>query len=478
MARTKNLFIKMIKTYLPILRKILILADMIIVACAFFATYFLYTLITGAEVFDNYFVFLALEIIVWWLLLYKEGSYDSFRTKEVMDVFYIVFKSAFFGLLSLSALLFFLKIPQASRDFVAFSFLMSTLFLCLHKVMLVRMFRYLRKNNFNTRNLLIVGANKRSRQFIDLVKKNTEWGLKIVGVVDASKESVGDQINGETIMGTFKDVPNIIHTRVIDEVVFIVPRLWLDKIIDIVSFCETEGVASSIALDFFDLKIAKSRQVDLQGFPLIMYETTSSCFRMLLMKRIFDAVISFSVLIIFLPLFIFTALLIKLTSPGPVFFRQKRKGLRGRTFTLYKFRTMAADAESRLENLKHLNEMAGPVFKICDDPRLTRSGKTLRKLSIDELPQLWNVLRGDMSMVGPRPPLPHEVDQYDSWHRRRLSMRPGITCLWQVNGRNEITDFKKWVELDLKYIDNWSLLLDLKIFLKTIPVVLSCKGAK
>jgi exopolysaccharide biosynthesis polyprenyl glycosylphosphotransferase len=183
-------------------------------------------------------------------------------------------------------------------------------------------------------------------------------------------------------------------------------------------------------------------------------------------------------LLVLSPIFAVTALLVKLTSEGPVFFVQKRVSMNGRIFNLFKFRTMIKDAEAKLAELQHLNEMKGPVFKLEKDPRITSVGAFLRKTSIDELPQLWNVLRGDMSLVGPRPPLPSEVEQYDDWQRRRISMRPGITCLWQIQGRNRITDFDDWARLDLKYIDNWSLWLDLKILLKTIPAVLFRVGSK
>jgi lipopolysaccharide/colanic/teichoic acid biosynthesis glycosyltransferase len=179
-----------------------------------------------------------------------------------------------------------------------------------------------------------------------------------------------------------------------------------------------------------------------------------------------------------MPVFVIIAILIKISSGGPIFFKQLRCGLYGRKFVFYKFRTMIADAESKLKDLAKYNEMNGPVFKMTNDPRITRVGKWLRKFSIDELPQLWNVFKGDMSLVGPRPPLPSEVEQYDIWQRRRLSMRPGITCLWQARGRNKITDFTEWMRLDLEYIDTWSLLLDFKILIKTIPVVLFGTGAK
>ena len=193
--------------------------------------------------------------------------------------------------------------------------------------------------------------------------------------------------------------------------------------------------------------------------------------------RALDVAISALVLVLAGPVIGVAALAIKLTSPGSVLFKQTRMGLNGRIFTLYKFRTMIEDAHARREEVAHLNEMNGPAFKAKDDPRVTPVGRWLRRFSLDEIPQLWNVLKGDMSLVGPRPPIPEEVASYHRWHRRRLSMKPGLTCLWQVSGRNEIQDFDHWMKLDLQYIDNWSPSLDLKILLRTIPAVLSGKGA-
>src|SRR5262249_1206676 len=194
-------------------------------------------------------------------------------------------------------------------------------------------------------------------------------------------------------------------------------------------------------------------------------------------KRGVDLVVSLAVFLVTLPIQLLAALAIKLSSSGPIFFRQTRCGLNGRHFTLLKFRTMQNGAEERLPEISHLNELAGPGFKSSHDPRLTFVGRVLRRLSIDELPQLANVIVGDMSLVGPRPPLPEEVARYEPWQRRRLSMSPGLTCLWQVSGRNDV-DFDRWMELDLKYIDTWSPMLDLKILLKTVPAVLSGKGAR
>ncbi len=214
-----------------------------------------------------------------------------------------------------------------------------------------------------------------------------------------------------------------------------------------------------------------------EGFPLLSFSTTPTNEALLLIRRILDVALAAFLLVVTFPVSLITALLIKLTSPGPVLFKQERCGLNGRLFVMYKFRSMVGNAEQLRFELDALNEMDGPVFKSSRDPRITLIGKIIRRFSIDEVPQLYNVLRGDMSLVGPRPPLPQEVARYERWQRRRLSMKPGITCLWQISGRNEVS-FDDWMKLDLTYIDNWSLLLDLKILLKTVPVVLLGRGAK
>jgi exopolysaccharide biosynthesis polyprenyl glycosylphosphotransferase len=214
----------------------------------------------------------------------------------------------------------------------------------------------------------------------------------------------------------------------------------------------------------------------LEGVPFVTFTTTPSNDSQLAVKRVLDIALSLLLLTVTAPVMVIASIAIKLSSPGAVLFRQERIGLNGRIFTLYKFRTMIENAHQLRGEVEHLNEMSGPVFKAKSDPRITTVGRILRKFSFDEIPQLWNVVRGDMSLVGPRPPIPEEVDLYQRWQRRRLSMKPGLTCLWQVSGRNDL-DFNRWMELDLQYIDNWSPLLDLKILLRTIPAVLSGRGA-
>jgi exopolysaccharide biosynthesis polyprenyl glycosylphosphotransferase len=240
--------------------------------------------------------------------------------------------------------------------------------------------------------------------------------------------------------------------------------------------CEERGTTARVTIDFFPHIISKTHLEEMDGLPLLTFSTTPKNELLLILRRIFDMIGSIVLILLLSPLLLLIILLIRLESPGPVIYRQVRVGLNGRKFTFFKFRSMVQGADERRNDLAVHNIMSGPVFKMRDDPRVTRVGRFLRKSSLDELPQLVNVLWGDMSFVGPRPPIPEEVEQYQGWQRRRLSMKPGITGLWQVSGRNQI-DFDQWMKLDLEYIDHWSLWLDFKILLKTIPTVIFGRGA-
>ena len=243
--------------------------------------------------------------------------------------------------------------------------------------------------------------------------------------------------------------------------------------------CELEGVEVWLVADFFSTQISRMSFDEFLGRPVMVFRTAPEASWQSVAKSALDFFGSLCLLLFSSPLFLVIPPLIKLTSKGPVFFRQQRSGLNGRPFTMFKFRTMCTDAEQRKHEFEALNEMSGPVFKIAKDPRITPIGRFLRKFSLDEFPQLYNVLRGDMSLVGPRPLPEYEVKRFDDCaHRRRLSVKPGLTCLWQVSGRNEVKSFEDWVRLDLQYIDNWSFWLDVKILLRTIPVVLLGTGAK
>ena len=471
----------MLKEHHVLYKRVMIFSDLCIVLATFFLGFLLKNNVTHLyNELGIYIVVVPTLLITWGVLLYYFGMYDSFRIKHISDVLFIVIETTFVGIGFFGSFLFITKIHSISRLQIGYSFLLAALFISIEKILLIKYFRYQRKKGINIRNFLIVGTGKRAQDFINLINKHAEWGIKAIGLIDddTSRVSAGTMY-GYKILGTIDDIPNIIHNHVVDEVLFVVPRSWLNKIEKIISYvCEVEGIKVSVAIDLFEHHLSKAKYSYLDTLPLLTFDSTPDELIQLLIKRLFDFFSSIIAILILSPVFLITAMIIKVSSKGPIFFRQQRCSLSGRRFTLYKFRTMVVDAELKLEELLAYNEMQGPVFKMENDPRLTKAGKFLRKFSIDELPQLWNVFRGDMSLVGPRPPLPAEVDKYEPWQRRRLSMRPGITCLWQARGRNKINDFDEWMELDLEYIDNWSLWFDFKILLKTVPVVLFGIGAK
>lgn len=468
----------MLKEKFSVFRRLMMCVDLLIAAGIYLISWFIADKATYVGSLEDYFIHLPFYLLLWALMLRLVRVYDSFRVKDTFDVFLSLVEASFFCVAFLGSYLYLFRIKTVSPLFMLVVLLTTTALLYIEKYILILFFRYVRSKGYNYRVLLIVGTGKRAVQFIDHIRAHKEWGFKILGLIDKDKQKAGLEINGIKIIGSFGDVPAILHRNVVDQIMFIVPRAWLGEIETVLKFCEIEGYKIGIAVDYFEHKLAKAKSEDLGGFPFLTLESTPDKTLQLLIKNIFDVLISGVVLVVLLPVFIVIAALIKLSSPGPVLFQQTRCSMNGRTFMLKKFRTMAVDAESKLDTLRAQNEMDGPAFKMEYDPRVTKVGRLLRKFSLDELPQLWNVFRGDMSVVGPRPPLPGEVEQYDNWQRRRLSMRPGLTCLWQANGRSKIKDFDEWMRLDLKYIDNWSLMLDAKIFLKTIPVVLFGIGAK
>ena len=415
-------------------------------------------------------------MIAWIAMLSFVGAYKDYRTKTLWHATLNVFVSGVLVLLMTATPIFLLKLVLTSRLFVITLWVVTMATLLFERKILNSLLDYIHSLGYNQVNLLIVGTGRRAREFIRTVKSHGNWGLNVVGLIDDDHGMFGKEIEGNRVLGRLQDIPFILHRKVIDRVIFVVPRLWLNRIDDAILACEREGIPTSISMDLYNLRIARVRQTDFSGFPLLEFETFRAQVWQLFIKRIIDVVLSSILLIVLSPLFLLIGIAIKLSSRGPIFFQQQRCGQNGRSFALHKFRSMVAGAEVKRRELEKMNEMDGPVFKIKRDPRITRIGRLLRKSSLDELPQLFNILKGDMSFVGPRPPLAIEVELYRKWQRRRLSLKPGLTCIWQVSGRNKI-GFEKWMEMDMEYIDNWSLWLDFKIMTKTIFVVMFGYGA-
>lgn len=396
--------------------------------------------------------------------------------------FFTILKSVLLAFLLVLASISLLKLLFVSRTFIAIFFLCFIVLGTLFRHIVSLKFRGGVKEGLHHKNLVVVGNGSNALELIHAIKSNPDTGFSIRGFFLSDENEAPNEIekltkSGVELLGNVCDISTFLEREVIDAVVITEIPSKVKNIEELFISCEELGVELLMSLRVLPHINTPIYFERLDDIPLLHFAITPKASFALFLKRLIDIIGSFFGLLVFSPLLVFVAFLIKITSEGPVFFVQERMGLRGRRFKLYKFRTMVKDAEEKLEEIKHLNEVDGPVFKIEKDPRLTPIGGFLRKTSIDELPQLWNVLKGEMSLVGPRPPIPSEVEKYERWQRRRLSMRPGLTCLWQISGRSEL-DFETWMKLDLKYIDNWSLTLDFLILLKTVPAVLSGRGAK
>jgi exopolysaccharide biosynthesis polyprenyl glycosylphosphotransferase len=434
----------------------------------------------------EYLPFLPLALGIWGVLLLRSGRYRSHRTVPIVEEAWAIIRLCATAIVVFALLLYALRIDELvldddriSRLWIVLFAVLACLFLLTEKLAVRITSRYVRAHGFNYRTVLVVGTNAQAREMGRSLDQHSFWGYRFLGfVVNGGSDDCRDPDElGHPVLGEVDDLPRLVAEKVVDEVIFCVGRRDLDRMEDLFLALSEQGIRTRFALNFFPHTQAKVALEEMGTQPVLSFSTAPSSLIQLAVKRVLDVGISGLLLALALPVVGVIALAIKLTSRGgTVLFRQTRCGKNGRSFTLYKFRTMVEDAEERRRELLHLNEMNGPVFKLRSDPRVTWLGRFLRKFSLDELPQLWNVLRGDMSLVGPRPPIPEEVAKYQRWQRRRLAMKPGLTCLWQISGRNNL-DFDRWIELDLEYIDSWTPTLDLKILLKTIPVVLSGRGA-
>lgn len=381
------------------------------------------------------------------------------------------------GLILFMGLTYILKVQDISRSFVlVFG---ACTFIAANGGRLILRAR-LRRNglsDYTLNNVVVVGTGEKAQEFASLIERNRKWGFRLIGMVAENRFGQYAKYAGSyRVVGNLDDLERICQSHVVDEVIFVVPGKILSEMEDLFLLCEELGVNARIAVGIFPHLVARATLEEFHNIPLLTFTTKPTDWLALMVKRGADLLIAWPALILGMPLWILIGLMIKMDSKGPVLFCQERCGLNSRRFTMYKFRSMVCDAEARIHEVMGGNELAGPVFKMRNDPRITRIGKLLRRISFDEIPQLLNVIRGDMSIVGPRPALPSEVDKYERWQRRRLSMKPGLTCIWVVRGRNSIP-FEKWMQLDLEYIDNWSLRLDVHILMKTVPMVLTGRGA-
>lgn len=427
--------------------------------------------------FSAYLSYLVLLSPVWILMLMATQGYTNLLSRPLSRqaarvLNFVVLMGILIGFINYSLML------EISRP-VFFGFLSLTAVGLIFNRLGVRWVLLTRNlNEYSRIRILIVGTDARAREIGRTLEESKMWGTHVAGYVRHDDDPEEDA-QGLPVVGSVSDLPLLIQERSpADEIIFTdIHKRDFASFEQLARLCESLGIKTRVVAELFPTSTSKISLEFLDDLPLVTFSTVPEHNLSTIAKRILDFFIALVGLIVFAPLLAIVAAAVKFTSPGPVFYLQVRCGLYGREFELIKFRTMIDGAEDRLWEIRHLNEMDGPVFKMRNDPRVTPLGRFLRKFSVDELPQLWNVLKGEMSVVGPRAPLPEEVEHYRTHQRRRLSVRPGITCLWQVSGRNDI-DFQRWMDMDLQYIDNWSLWLDLEIMLKTIPAVFTGRGAR
>jgi exopolysaccharide biosynthesis polyprenyl glycosylphosphotransferase len=413
-------------------------------------------------------------MLAWHLILASRGLYDSRRvaavSREVVEI--VVAGGLATGLLVLGLVLLDSRVAERSFTLLFFSLLVGASLAS--RLAMRALLRTLRVRGRNLRFVLVVGTGRRAAQLVRSIENAPELGYRVVGFVD----DVDLGAAGPRMLGRIADLPAVLSAHVIDELFVALPiRSRYADTEWVAREAEKQGVPVMLLPDLFSMRLARTRVGEVGESPVVRFSTGPEHDGRMIAKRLLDVALGAVALAAFAPVMLAIAVAIRCDSPGPVLFRQTRIGLNKRPFTLYKFRTMVADAERRQRELEARNECDGAAFKIRDDPRVTRLGAFLRRTSLDELPQLFNVLKGEMSLVGPRPLPMRDVERFrEDWQRRRFSVPPGLTCLWQTSGRSDLS-FERWMELDLEYIDRWSLRLDLEILLRTVRAVLRREGA-
>jgi exopolysaccharide biosynthesis polyprenyl glycosylphosphotransferase len=414
---------------------------------------------------QTYFWLYLVLILAGPLVLETQGYYDRALLSTRRTALWPLFRGCLLTTIGLVMILFFFRMEFPRGVAVLFGFVSFGLILLKEETLRLALSSKFARTQFQ-RRFILVGTEEETGRMRDELKSVFEEDLVILSEFNLNDKSVDE-------------LTRLLHEHSVNGVIINARHNYFEKVESAIRTCELEGVEVWLVADFFRTQISHTSFDEFHGRPVLVFRTTPDASWQGVLKQVIDFTVALIAIIILAIPFVIIGLLIKLTSPGPVLFRQRRCGLNGQPFTILKFRTMETNAEQRKHELSARNEMSGPVFKMKNDPRVTSIGRILRKFSIDEWPQFYNVLRGEMSLVGPRPLPVDEVRRFDDFaHRRRLSVKPGLTCLWQVSGRNEVSDFDDWVRLDLEYIDNWSLWLDLKIIWRTIPIVLVGAGAR
>jgi len=399
------------------------------------------------------------------LILEAQGFYNRPTFCSRRTTAWLLFKGCLIIALTLILALFFFRLVIARAVVVWFGFVSFGLVFAKEELLRVFFQSKLAKSSFR-RRFILIGTSAETSQMRAEFKVKSQEAIEIMAELNLNETPLERLIT-------------MLHEHSVNGVILSAKHSYFEQVETVIRACEIEGVETWLVAEFFKTQISRTSLDDFYGRPVLVFRTTPEISWQSVLKQLLDRIGAVLLLVLLSPVFLVLGILIKMGTPGPVLFRQKRSGLNGQPFTIFKFRTMVTNAEQFQHELAAMNEMTGPVFKVSNDPRVTSIGRFLRRSSLDELPQLLNVLRGEMSLVGPRPLPVAEVKRFnDLAHRRRLSVKPGITCLWQVSGRNNVSDFRDWVRLDLEYIDNWSLWLDLKILWRTVPVVLSGVGAR
>ncbi len=453
--------------------------DILAITLAFQVAYYLeYSWIDRVFINEKNFLILYLFVLPFWLLiLYFTKVTEIPRTKRNRVLLFEYFQSSLIIGAVLLVIYFIFKMSWISRLFLINFTLLGFIFLFCARFIEYKIFRAYRAKGYNYVNIVII-ADDSSLSFIDNLLIYKEWGYRIFAIVTGSKQIIEKYEKDVIILPEefVKVLNDLMEVDVIDEVLYVKSKVISSEVRNVIRSCEELGVVFRLKYDDKDLNLTNAVKTNIGDKKFLSFINVPHNSYALILKNITDITVSLFLIVILSPVLITISLMIKIASPGPILFTQKRVGLRGRHFNLYKFRTMVVDAEKMKKDLESENEVDGPVFKIKDDPRVTNIGKFLRKSGLDELPQLFNILKGEMSLIGPRPPLPSETQQYKRWQLRRLSIKPGLSCFWQIQPDRNSIKFEQWMEMDLAYIDNWSLRLDLVIFIKTVKTVFMRSG--